>query len=226
MYYVYALINPRTDEIFYIGKGKGNRKDSHCNESEWWYNKRKAGRIRYILEAGLQPKSQILHDNLNEEDAKSIESKLIESYGRIGFDEGGKLLNICIDSNPPSRLGKQGTFKGKHHTQATKDKLREYNKKQFEDNNQRIIRSNRSKELWTDPTYRAKQVESRKDFPATKPSQYIVHFPAGESILIENLHKWCKDNDYPCGTLRDTLPQRKNKPAKSGKAKGMWIRLN
>jgi len=43
--------------------------------------------------------------------------------------------------------------------------------------------------------------------------------------IVTNLSKWCKDFGYPYGTLRDTLPQRKGKPSKTGKARGMYIKL-
>ena len=33
-YYVYALIDPRTNKVFYIGKGKGNRIYAHVEASE------------------------------------------------------------------------------------------------------------------------------------------------------------------------------------------------
>lgn len=32
-YYVYALIDPRNNKIFYVGKGNSNRIFSHINES-------------------------------------------------------------------------------------------------------------------------------------------------------------------------------------------------
>ncbi|HIO04524.1 MAG TPA: GIY-YIG nuclease family protein, partial [Gammaproteobacteria bacterium] len=31
-YYVYLLLDPITDEIFYVGKGKGNRVFSHLKD--------------------------------------------------------------------------------------------------------------------------------------------------------------------------------------------------
>lgn len=33
-YYVYALVDPRTDQIFYVGKGVGNRVFQHIAEAE------------------------------------------------------------------------------------------------------------------------------------------------------------------------------------------------
>ena len=33
-YYVYALVDPRTDQIFYVGKGAGNRVFQHIAEAE------------------------------------------------------------------------------------------------------------------------------------------------------------------------------------------------
>jgi hypothetical protein len=45
---------------------------------------------------------------------------------------------------------------GKHHTDITKDKLREANKKQFEDINQIELRRKKSKDLWADPLWRSK----------------------------------------------------------------------
>jgi hypothetical protein len=33
-FYVYGLIDPRTEKLFYIGKGKGKRISQHFNEKE------------------------------------------------------------------------------------------------------------------------------------------------------------------------------------------------
>lgn len=33
-YYVYALVDPRTDQIFYVGKGVGNRVFQHIADAE------------------------------------------------------------------------------------------------------------------------------------------------------------------------------------------------
>ena len=44
----------------------------------------------------------------------------------------------------------------------SKEKLRNTNKKQFENEEQRELRRRKSKELWADPVYRQKQIEQRK----------------------------------------------------------------
>lgn len=86
-YYVYALVDPRTDQIFYVGKGVGNRVFQHIAEAE---NKdvcstsEKLDQIRAIhatLDAEGKPlevKHFIIRYGLTEEVAFEIESTLID----------------------------------------------------------------------------------------------------------------------------------------------------
>lgn len=223
MYYVYQLIDPLTKIPFYIGKGKGNRAAMHLKESEWWYNKRKGAKIKSLLNENLKPIIEIVFESENEDDVKYEEERLIKMHGRRGIDKGGILTNLCISAHPPTRKNKPGTFAGKKHTEETKSKLRTANQKQF--SNQSVIENHslKSKKLWQDKNYREKQSKSRVNMPATKPSAYRVYFSDDNFIEIVNLDKWCRENNYPVGTLRDTLPQRKGKPSNRGKAKGMYI---
>ena len=118
MYYVYCYIDPRDNEIFYIGKGKANRKYSHLNETlENTCNKRKFLKIQEIIQSDQQPIIKELASFENEKDAYSFEISLIKKYGRIELDEGGILTNMTIESIPPSR-------KGKKLTEEQKEKLR------------------------------------------------------------------------------------------------------
>lgn len=106
MYYVYCLIDPRTDRPFYVGKGSGYRPIDHLRETkESTINIRKYNRLHKILDLGLKPRLSVFCNNLEENEAYGIEAELIRFYGREGMDENGILTNVCIDLRPPSRKG-------------------------------------------------------------------------------------------------------------------------
>ena len=101
-YYVYMLIDPRTNKPFYVGKGKGNRAKFHLKETlETTINIRKYNKIQSILKNGLEPKIMYHAIELTEVDAYNTEASLIKQYGRKGYDTHGILLNICEDNRPP-----------------------------------------------------------------------------------------------------------------------------
>ena len=78
-YYVYALVDPRDNRIFYIGKGKGNRVFQHAKDSlNEDYQSLKLDIIRSILSEGKEVGLYILRHNLNEETAYIVESVLID----------------------------------------------------------------------------------------------------------------------------------------------------
>lgn len=106
IYYVYCLIDPRTERPFYVGKGSGYRPIDHLRETkESTINIKKYNRLHEILDLGLKPKLSVFCNNLEESEAYGIEAELIRFYGREGLDENGILTNICIDVRPPSRKG-------------------------------------------------------------------------------------------------------------------------
>ena len=99
-YYVYILIDPRTNKPFYVGKGKGNRAKFHLKETiETTINIRKYNKIQSILKNGLEPKIVYHAIELTEVDAYNAEANLIKQYGRKGYDTHGILLNICDKKN-------------------------------------------------------------------------------------------------------------------------------
>ena len=78
-YYVYMYIDPRNNEEFYYGKGKGKRKFSHLKgKSDTEKNKR----IRAIKKAGLEPIIKVIAAKLTEEDAELVETTLLWKLGR------------------------------------------------------------------------------------------------------------------------------------------------
>ena len=68
--YVYLLIDPTNEEIFYVGKGKNNRVFDHLDDEK---NQEKANRIAQIRNHGLEPKIEILVHGLTDEIARKVE---------------------------------------------------------------------------------------------------------------------------------------------------------
>lgn len=79
-YYVYALIDPRSDKIFYIGKGEGNRVFNHEVEADRNDEKEKLKTIKEIKENGKEVKKVLLHWGLSEKEAYAAETALINVF--------------------------------------------------------------------------------------------------------------------------------------------------
>ena len=78
-YYVYLYSNPVTNEIFYVGKGKGNRVFSHLDDTK---ESEKVDYIRKLGAQGLEPKIEILiHGLEDEKTALRVESSVIDLIG-------------------------------------------------------------------------------------------------------------------------------------------------
>ena len=87
-YYVYALIDPRNSQYFYIGKGKGKRYLSHLKKNKWDFNITKLEKIKDIQKNGYEVKIEILFPNIDEETAFELEKILIYKLGRTILSEG------------------------------------------------------------------------------------------------------------------------------------------
>ena len=83
-YYVYLLINPRNDKVFYVGKGKGNRINQHLLGALDEKNKEKdtIKRIREIQNENLKVKTIILRHGLSDKEALKLESAVIDLLGK------------------------------------------------------------------------------------------------------------------------------------------------
>lgn len=86
-FYVYALIDPRDEKVFYIGKGTGNRVFSHEIESEKTNisEKLKIQKIREIENDGFFVKRLIINWGLSENEAFAAESALINLLNHIPY---------------------------------------------------------------------------------------------------------------------------------------------
>ena len=95
-YYVYALIDPRDNRIFYIGKGKGNRIFQHAKDAlDDSDQSLKLDIIRSILRDGREVGLYILRHNLTEETAYVVESVLIDLLTYSKLNKTSILANIA-----------------------------------------------------------------------------------------------------------------------------------
>jgi hypothetical protein len=89
MYYVYHLVDPRSDEVFYVGKGVRNRIADHEREAKKGGDHQKCEVIRSIWEDGLKVVRRKVRHFESEQEAFDFEAKEIARIGR------SRLTNIC-----------------------------------------------------------------------------------------------------------------------------------
>jgi hypothetical protein len=76
--YVYVYVDPRNNESFYVGRGKGNRSFAHLNEQN---KMEKVARIADIRKSGREPKIEILRYGMTSEEASLVEAAAIDLVG-------------------------------------------------------------------------------------------------------------------------------------------------
>lgn len=80
--YVYLLIDPETNQVFYVGKGVGNRIFAHLNAALTDENPSdKLDRIRAIRAKGIEVKHVVHRHGLTEREAIEVEAALIDFIG-------------------------------------------------------------------------------------------------------------------------------------------------
>lgn len=86
-YYVYFLINPLDNKIFYVGKGKGKRLHSHIKNAKKGLidNEPKYSKIKQILRSGKEPVVVVFESGLRESIAFKIERDLIHRLVDCGL---------------------------------------------------------------------------------------------------------------------------------------------
>tara|TARA_B100000795_G_scaffold249422_1_gene216944 strand:+ start:366 stop:1088 length:723 start_codon:yes stop_codon:yes gene_type:complete len=77
--YVYILSDPSDNEIFYVGKGRGNRVFSHLTDQS---DNPKTRKIKEIRAKGLEPKIEFLVHGVDDHTAKKIEAAIIDLIGK------------------------------------------------------------------------------------------------------------------------------------------------
>ena len=230
MYYVYALIDVRTNLPFYIGKGlkKNNRHLDHLKETiEHTSNKHKLFKINYLISNGYAIETKILVDNIeNEKEAYDIETTYIKKYGRKNIDPNGILTNICLHNRPPSHKGRK---KSPEHvakvvasmkkTWATKGR-----KKPNPATNHKHARYGKENGFYG-KTHSAKvRQEHSERMKGNKNNKktFIFTNPEGiQYIVIGDFNNFCHNMGLPISTMEKVLKTQKN--TSYGKAAGWSV---
>lgn len=90
-WYVYALIDPRSKEIFYIGKGNKDRIFEHEKEKYVETEGNKGKRIKNIIASGNEVEKVIIQYGLEENEAFAAEAAIINL---MDFLKPGELTNV------------------------------------------------------------------------------------------------------------------------------------
>lgn len=107
-FYVYALIDPISDAVFYIGKGKGSRIKAHAKNAKKGVidNVDKHRTIKLIHSFGQEVKEVILYNAKNETDAYSAERELISMMADSG------LTNISLGVRTNAEIAQERAKEG------------------------------------------------------------------------------------------------------------------
>lgn len=128
-YYVYKLIDPRTDKVFYVGKGSGDRYKTHTrkvkslNDPTKFYNERLYYKIQDILNDGYESiPYELVYEEVEEQKALKKEEDIITEIG---------LHNLC--NKVKSQTGKNTSMlnvrledKHRNHLDRVSDNRSEY----------------------------------------------------------------------------------------------------
>lgn len=94
-HYVYVLVDPRNNKIFYVGEGKGNRVFNHVHDAiDGDRDSLKLDTIRDIMSEGLEVIHYIVRHGLSEKVALEIESTLIDFLTYSDFNLESVLSNV------------------------------------------------------------------------------------------------------------------------------------
>lgn len=94
-FYVYALHDPRTGRLFYVGKGVGDRVYQHARNAKSngeSVQSAKLSTIREIHGAGLEVGVEIIRHALTEDEAYEVEAGVIDALALVGVELTNKVI--------------------------------------------------------------------------------------------------------------------------------------
>lgn len=188
-YYVYGLIDPRTNQIFYIGKGSGNRVFEHERESlnSPDSDKLKLKTISEIQALGLKVKKIIINNKLTETEAYAAETALINVFNYVS-DAG--LTNIAS---------------GHHFTEAlsVEDFEKIYGAQELCENDIKhkilVIKINKlyRRNMSANELYESVRGVWRASMNNARSAEYVFGVYNSLIIAVYKPTQWYKCNEYP-----------------------------
>ena len=130
-FYAYALIDPRDNKPFYIGKGQRYRYKYHFREARNTdKNSKKLQKIRKIESLGLEVIVKKLIENVSDSVAKEVEMFVIAECLSFGVDLCNETMggegSVGYKHSPEAIAKISKSQKGKVVSEETKQKIREY----------------------------------------------------------------------------------------------------
>lgn len=231
MYYIYALIDPRTDLPFYIGKGLkiNSRHLDHFKENEASIlNRHKFYKIRFLQDQGYTiPVRILLDDIVDEPEAYDKETEFIKFYGRKNIDENGILTNICLGNKPPNHKGRKQSLEHKQRRiESYRNTVRLHGKKMPESYKKELSQRMKGE---NNPFFGRKHSKEFKDahskrMKGNKNNGKVYKFidPNNKEYIVEgSFYSFCKDHNLPTSTMEKNLYN--GTISKTGKCKGWQV---
>jgi hypothetical protein len=243
MYYVYQLVDPRNNQPFYIGKGKGRRANTHLWQIPETRNVYKENKIASIRKDGLEPEIEYIAENIIDESlAYTIESALIKKYGRKGYEKNGILTNVCPDNRPPNHKGK--TYKEIYGQNWQNEILKRISTKEKNNNYGGVKKhTDKTKEQIKNSVIRAHSLRDCSHFQETKDKigkanreysgklnkksyAYKLTSPDCKEYILYggDAATFCKEKNLSWSTLKMQIQKRWPVP-KKGKTKGWKLEI-
>lgn len=231
MFYIYALIDKRTNLPFYIGKGKidNQRHLDHFKETIVnTDNRHKFYKIQYLKEQGYEiPVSIIENDIVDEDIAYAKEAHYIKLYGRENIDEGGILTNICLDHRPPSRKNKkQSADHVQKRMASSKKTVAEFGRKPR--TMQSRLKTSQSVSGEKNGFYNKHHTEENKKkhserMKGNKNNVKTYRFVSPDNVehIVEGFYNFCNVNNLSVPTMEKIM--RNKKIPTRGSCKGWFV---
>lgn len=216
-YYVYYLIDPRDNTVFYIGKGKNQRMYVHEqyvreNRNPHKVNKKLYNKIKTIHKNHYKVKYKKVFKTNDEQEAYKTEE---EHQRKFGLEN---LCNIAYGGIPPS-------WKGKKHSEEARKKISESKKGKSMEEIYGIDESKELKERWSKT--RKEKLKSGEIIPwnkgLTKETSERVRKNVEHTLYFYNSRK-NKTYEEMYGIEKAQKIKKKKKGKNSGKNNGNYKR--